>query len=326
VRRFVFTGPYQYMIENVPDPKVEDDKDVLIEVKAMGICGTDMHFYTGKRKVDYPMVAGHECVGIVKEIGSKVRNVKVGDRVTIAPNYTCGECNYCRGGRNILCLEKKVVGYNYPGIFAEKIVAPAPFVYAIPDSISLEEGIVIETGTVALHAVNKADIKVGERVIVMGAGTVGILAMQFAKLNGAKVYIADLNKKRLELAKKLGADGTFCTAEEQITEQFDIVIDGAGAPPTIKQSTSLVVNGGRIILVGIPSVPVEMDMVSVIRRELTIKGSVACTTEFPDVINAIAEKKLRVREMVTHTLRFEEIALGIELMEKQEAIKPAILL
>ncbi len=326
MKRLVFTGPREYKFEDIDAHKIQHPKDVLIEVKGIGICGTDMHIFSGSRKVSYPHVSGHECVGIVKEIGSNVKNIKTGDYVTVEPNFSCRECDFCLGGMGNLCLEKKCIGLDLPGCFSEIIIAPEDYVWKLPKSLSIEEGVIIETATVALHAINRANIKLEDKVLIIGAGSVGLLALQFAKLSGAIVHISDVNKKRLQIAGELGADYTYNVNEQTLPSNFDIVIDAAGAPGSIKQTVHLVKNGGKVVFVGIPGKPVELDLMTIIRHEINIFGSVACTTEFPDVINLIEKGKLDAKKIATHKLAFKDLVKGIELMEKQEALKPVVIL
>jgi L-iditol 2-dehydrogenase len=326
LKRLVFTGIREYKFENVVTPKIKHAGDVLIEIKGIGICGTDMHIFSGNRKVKFPHVSGHECVGIVKEIGTDVKNIKVGDYVTVEPNFSCRKCDYCLGGMGNLCLEKKCIGLDLPGCFSEMIIAPEDYVWKLPESISIEEGVVIETATVALHAINKANIKLEDKILIVGAGSVGLLALQFAKLSGAAVHISDVNKKRLQIARELGADYTYNVNEQTLPSDFDIVIDAAGAPGSIKQTVHLVKNGGRVVFVGIPGKPIELDLMTIIRHEIEILGSVACTNEFSDVISLIDKGKLDAKKIATHKLAFKDLVKGIELMEKQEALKPVVIL
>lgn len=326
MKRLVFTGIREYKFENVVTPKIKHAGDVLIEIKGIGICGTDMHIFSGNRKVKFPHVSGHECVGIVKEIGTDVKNIKVGDYVTVEPNFSCRKCDYCLGGMGNLCLEKKCIGLDLPGCFSEMIIAPEDYVWKLPESISIEEGVVIETATVALHAINKANIKLEDKILIVGAGSVGLLALQFAKLSGAAVHISDVNKKRLQIARELGADYTYNVNEQTLPSDFDIVIDAAGAPGSIKQTVHLVKNGGRVVFVGIPGKPIELDLMTIIRHEIEILGSVACTNEFSDVISLIDKGKLDAKKIATHKLAFKDLVKGIELMEKQEALKPVVIL
>ncbi len=327
MKQLNFTDVKKYEIVNIKPPRIKNEDDVLIELKALGLCGTDVHIFMGSRKVDYPHVSGHECVGYVKEVGNKVSKVKPGDYVTVDPNTSCGKCIKCKAGRKNLCVKKDTFGLNIPGCFREMMVAPEKNIYKVPESISLEEGVVIETATVALGGVKKADIKLGQEVIVMGAGSVGLLAMQLVKNLAGKVSIADINQERLNLAKKLGADKTYNVKEDNLPEQyFDAVIDAAGVEATISNAVKIVTSGGKIVLVGIPGTLIKVDIFSVVRNEIEIYGSVACTTEFPEVIKLIEKGNLKVKELVTHKLSFEEIVKGLELMEKKEALKPAVLL
>jgi len=323
MKRLVFTGVEQFHFDEVADLKIEGEKEVLIDITHAGICGTDLHIYSGRRKVNYPLVAGHEAIGIVKAIGSKVTKVKVGDRVAMEPNTMCRTCALCMSGHNNLCHSKILKGLNVDGVFQTQTKANEEYFWVLPDNITPQEGIVIETATVALAAVNKAGIRLGDYVFITGAGTVGLLVTQLAKLSGAIVTVMDLNPKRLELAQKLGAD-YICGSDNLLPKDVNIAIDCAGVAPTINTCISVVKNAGTFISVGIAGKPIEIDMMNITRRELNVKGSVACTTEFPTVIQLISEGKLDASTMVSATVPFENLVDGIKMMESQEAIKVAV--
>ena len=325
MKRLVFTDVERYEYDEVPDLRAEGERAVLVDVKAVGICGTDLHIFAGSRKVTFPLVAGHEAVGIVREVGPAVTKVKPGDYVTMEPNFMCRRCSFCMGGHNNLCHAKRTLGLSVDGVFQSQVVADEEYVWKLPSDMSLEEGIIVETATVALCGVNKAGLRLGDRVFVAGAGTVGLLTMQLAKLSGAVVTIFDLEESRLRLAKELGADYT-CGANTPLPEGIDVAFDCAGVGPTINTCLRVVKNGGSLISIGIAGKPVEIDMMDVTRRELSIKGSVACTVEFPTAIELIASGKLNAKALVTRTLPFEKLVEGIELMEKKEAIKVAVTL
>lgn len=326
MKSFVFRAPGIFDIEDQPDPKINNNDDVLIKVIGMGICGTDMHIFEGKRKVKFPMTAGHEVVGNIYKTGPDVKNFRVGDYVTVSPNITCGTCEYCTSGHLNLCPEKVCMGLDTPGVFSEYIVIPEKHVYKLPKKVTVQQGIAVETATVSLHAVNKANIKIGDKVLIFGAGAVGNFAAQLAKISGGEVYVTDTNPFRLKIIANLGVtEKTYVSGVDQIpSEFFDVIIDAAGVAPTIRQSLNVVKKGGKIVFVGIPSKLIELDVKTIIRHELEIVGSVACINEFPEIIRLISSGQLNVDVAVTHTLQFDKLAHGIELMVKQEAIKPCV--
>ncbi len=327
MKRMVFDAPNQHRMETVDDPRITKTDDVIIDVKGIGLCGTDLHIYRGHRKVNYPHVSGHECVGFVREVGDSVTRVAPGDYVTVEPNFCCRSCYTCLSGHKNLCPSKVTMGLNIPGCFSDTIMLSEDNVWKLPRSISFEEGILIETATVALSGIKKAQISIGEKVLIMGSGCIGMLVMQLAKMSGAFVCMADKNQYRLDCSRELGADELYCVDSQQPPDEyFDVVIDAAGVPATVNSTTRFVKSGGRIILVGIPSSSIDMDVMSIVRRELKICGSVACVTEFPEVINLVASDLLKVKELVTHKIAMEEIVYGLELMEECKALKPLVLI
>ena len=327
MKQLVFEAPNKHKIVEVDDPQIKSPDDVIIDVKGVGLCGTDLHIYRGHRKVEFPHVSGHECVGYVSQVGSAVTSVKPGDYVTMEPNFMCLSCTTCLSGHKNLCKSKSVVGLTIPGCLAEKTWAPADYVWKLPSHMSIEEAALIETSTVALSGVKKAQIGVGEKVLILGVGPIGIMATQLARLNGGHVHVAEKYQERLNMAEEMGAVKCY-NAEKELPPQeyFDVVIDAAGVPPTLRSTTDHVRSGGRIVMIGTPSERVDMDIVAIIRRELKVLGSVACVTEFPEIIDLISSGDLRVKEVATHTFSLEDTAKGFDLMEEGKALKPVILI
>ncbi len=325
MKRFVITAPGEYHYDTAPVPGIETDTDVQIKVSAAGVCGTDVHIFHGRRPQQFPFVIGHEYVGIVTAVGSAVTKVKVGDYVTGEANYACGLCQQCATGHGNLCVDKKILGITVPGVFQEYTVAPERYVWKIPESISPREGAAIEAGLVGFHGVNRANIQAADRVLIFGAGCVGLWALQCAMVRGGRAYMADINKERLKVAKEMGAEDVFCTADGPIkAEKFDIIIDAAGVAPTIQQGISLCRDAGTIVYVGIASRPVEMDIGWVTRHELNLHGAVASSAEYPAFIQLMASGRISGDKISTHVLPFDKIPEAIELMANQTAIKSVI--
>ncbi len=217
----VLHAPGDIRIEDVALPKTKDD-EVLVEVHSCGICGTDFHVYKGEREVKLPLIQGHEIAGKVVEIGKNVNENLLNARVTIEPNFTCGKCFFCKTGRYILCENRKTLGLTLSGGFCEYIAAPQEYVWKISEQIFYDEGAIVEPLTVGFHAVERANIRLGQKVVVFGLGIIGLSIVQFAKLAGSQVCAIDLVEKRLELAKQLGAEKTFNVSREGSNLNFEI--------------------------------------------------------------------------------------------------------
>jgi len=216
VRALVLRGVRDLRLEEVEEPKVSEG-EVLIRVGACGICGTDLHFYRGEWRVKTPLVPGHEFSGVVEEVGPGAEWVEVGSRVVAEPNVTCGRCYYCRmEKRNFYCPNIKAVGVDVNGAFAEYVKVPAANVYRFPDWMSFEEAALIEPLACCVRGLYNVGIEPGDTVAVVGAGPVGLLMVQLAKMWGAsRVYAIDLIERRLSLAKQLGADVVVNAAKER---------------------------------------------------------------------------------------------------------------
>ncbi|MGB9867523.1 MAG: zinc-dependent alcohol dehydrogenase [Bacillota bacterium] len=319
----VMLKPNVLSIQEVPVPDVEDD-EVLIEVHASGLCGSDLHIFRGHRSdVTFPHISGHEASGKVAKVGAKVTRVKVGDRVAVEPNFGCGVCEICRRGTTNLCFSKKTLGLNLPGCFAEYVKAPERYVWPIPDTMSYLEGALVEPATVAVHAVNHADIEIGDKVLVLGAGPIGLLILQCAKLAGGEVTVVDVAKPRLEIAKELGADRV-SDGRDLAARAFDRVIDAAGVSATLNLGLKSLKPGGTLVLVGLGGEPLTFDGMVLVRQEIKLKGIVACSDEFPRTIELVAKGKINVKALANYTLKLEEVEQGLKLMEDKVAIKPVI--
>ncbi|HEY5466546.1 MAG TPA: alcohol dehydrogenase catalytic domain-containing protein, partial [Clostridia bacterium] len=199
--------PEAFKIEylDLPVPEIGDD-DVLVQMKRVGVCGSDIQIYHGKHKyMKFPVVQGHEGSGVIAKVGAKVSGFKIGDRVTIQPQVVCGECAPCRSGHSNVCKNLKVYGVHTAGMFTEYFPVPASKVLLLPDAMSFDEGSLVEPAAVATGAIRRCGDLTGQNIVVLGAGTIGNLVAQVAVASGAKkVLITDINQKRLDIAKKCG--------------------------------------------------------------------------------------------------------------------------
>ncbi|MGM9531500.1 galactitol-1-phosphate 5-dehydrogenase, partial [Intestinibacter sp.] len=246
--------------EEVRNPKIEKSTDVIVKVKAVGICGSDIARYRDLGPYIKGNVWGHEFSGEVVEVGSDVKNVAVGDRVVGSPAMVCHECEHCKGGEPARCETLSAIGALVPGAFAEYIKMPAVNLVKMNDEMTYEEGTLVEPATVVLHGLYKMDIQMGDEVAVMGCGNIGLMAIQWARAFGAKkIYAMDINDDKLQTAKEVGADVVINTMGKDVHDEIrkycngvDLAIESAGNPITASQVLGLPKKGGRVLYLGIP--------------------------------------------------------------------------
>lgn len=296
--------------------------DILVQVRACGICGSDIHGYDGStgRRIP-PLVMGHEAAGVISEVGSNVKGFAVGDHVTFDSTVSCGECFYCRKGHINLCDNRMVLGvscgeYRRHGAFAEFVSVPQHICYKLPKDLPFEQAAMIEAVSVAVHAANRTPVTLGDTAVVVGSGMIGLLAIQAIKLAGcSKVIAVDLDAGRLEKAKGLGADYTLKADEVDVPAEVkkltegrgaDVALEVVGATATIKTAIESVRKGGSITLVGNLSPNVEMPLQAIVTRELSIYGTCASNGEYPACIDLLASGAIKVDDMITATASLEQ--------------------
>jgi threonine 3-dehydrogenase len=271
-------------MQDLPVPEVGHN-DALIRVRKAAICGTDIHIYNwdewAQRTIPVPMAIGHEFTGEVVEVGSEVRGLKPGDRVSGEGHITCGFCRNCRAGRRHLCRNTQGVGVNRPGCFAEYVVIPAGNAFVLPDSITDDVAAFLDPLGNATHAALSFDL-VGEDVLITGAGPIGIMATAIARHVGARhIVITDVNDYRLELARKVGATRAVNAQREKLDdvmkalhmqEGFDVGLEMSGNPAAFRDLLRMMVHGGRVAILGIPPAEAAIDWNQVIFKGLLLKG------------------------------------------------------
>lgn len=307
--------------------------EAIVQVKAAGLCGTDYRIWTGERAVSYPLVMGHEFVGTVVAVGRGVDRVSVGQKVSVEPNYSCGDCPLCREGNRNLCLARTAIGIDVDGGFAEQVKVPARCCWHAPADIVDEHLMLTEPLAVVVRAVRRAEPLRGETAAVLGVGTLGLLAIQVLKARGAKVLAVARSDRRVALARELGADAV--TSVEQGAdvaaarafsgrEGVDLVIETAGTAAAVKQAVDLCRPGGRIVLTGLPHEATELNFFWVVRRELRILGSMIYQDEFHEAMRLLSVGAVSVGPLVTHRFPLPEIQHAFEAHRSRDAIKVAL--
>ncbi|HHT24443.1 MAG TPA: alcohol dehydrogenase catalytic domain-containing protein [Clostridiaceae bacterium] len=275
----------QLCLREVPEPSLTDDHSVKIKVHSAGICGTDVKILNGEHWCNAPVILGHEFSGVVTDIGDKVINVKIGDRVVAETGkQICGNCFYCNTNKSLMCDQRLSIGYGVDGAFAEYLVMRDTIVHKIPENISLEEAALCEPTANAVHACcDRTSVKPGDFVVVIGPGPIGLLCAQVAKALGAQVIIVgiDQDTSRLELAKRIGIDGVNSQKQDlpELVKTLsegkgcDIVIEASGAKSVVSTAMDIVRKGGTIVQVGLIDGKPEFDYSWLALREITITGS-----------------------------------------------------
>lgn len=321
VKALVLTDYKKFEIGEMPKPEV-GPSDVLVRVCACGICGSDIHGYDGSsgRRIP-PLVMGHEAAGIVASTGANARDFQEGDRVTFDSMVSCGQCHFCRRGEINLCDSRRVLGvscedYRQHGAFAEFVVVPEHVCYRLPLVLPFEQAAMIEPVSIAVHAVNRSPVALGDTAVVVGSGMIGLLVIQALRLARCSTVIAvDLNEHRLELARSLGADVTLLADGVDVPAEVrkltdgrgaDIVMEVVGSSATLQTSVHCLRKGGSLTLVGNIAPEVSFPLQAVVTRELSLLGSCGSSGEYPRCIELMSQQSIRVEPLITATATLEE--------------------
>ncbi|UCE99447.1 MAG: galactitol-1-phosphate 5-dehydrogenase [Planctomycetota bacterium] len=334
MKALVLKGYNELVYEEVARPELGAE-DVLVEVKACGICGSDVHGMDGStgRRLP-PIIMGHEASGVIAEVGSNVNDWRKGDRVTFDSTVSCGDCHFCRKGLINLCDNRKVLGvsceeYRCDGAFAEYVSVPARILYRLPEEISFEQATFTEPLSVAVHAVNRTPISQGDKAVVVGSGMVGLLVVQALRVAGAGEIIAvDIDKNRLELAEQLGADvglkADECSVKEEVLKRTDglgadVSLEVVGFAETVKTAEAVLRKGGSLTLIGNFCATVEWPLQSVVTREISVFGSYISRGEYPACLEMISSGKVNVNALISATSPLSEGAAWFKRLYDKEA-------
>nr|WP_321262455.1 NAD(P)-dependent alcohol dehydrogenase [uncultured Sphaerochaeta sp.] len=314
----VLYGKKDLRLEKVPVPE-RKEHEVLVQILANGLCGSDIHFFTegklGPFVVDEPYIPGHEAVGKVVE----GPGFSEGELVVIEPGIPCGKCEFCRSGRYNLCPD--VVFLSAPpvnGTFAEYVAIDGSMLHRLPDGVSLEEGALVEPLSVGMQACNRAGLRPGSSVAIVGSGPIGLITMLVARSFGAsKIFMIDVFDSRLEKAKELGADGVIHAGKDSTIEQItslthgrgvDVVFDTSGSSKGASSTPFLAKRGGVVVLVGWPEVSsFPFSMETVIEKELDVRGVNRYCNTFDPVLSLLASKALSVEGIISHRFPFDQV-------------------
>ncbi len=345
----VLYGVRDVRIEDRPVPNAAAGQ-VLVHITRVGVCGSDVHYYTNGRIGDFiveaPMILGHESAGVIEAVGEGVTGFAPGDRVTLEPGYTCGKCFFCKTGHYNLCPDVTFMATPpIDGAFCEYVAWPADFCYHLPDGMSDEEGAMMEPLSVGMWATRRGQVKPGDAVAVFGAGPIGLVTLQAAKAAGATTLIAvDIEDFRLDWAKKLGATHTVNARQAdaiaeimRITDGLrgagaafagvDVAFETAGAVPTTRNALAATRRGGVAVLVGLPpDAMVELDIVSAASKEIDIRGMFRYANQYPASLALVSAGTIDVASLVTHHFSLDkaEDALRFADEHKSEAIKVVV--
>lgn len=308
--------PGKVSLEEVPIPE-RNENEALIRVVKCGVCGSDVTAYRGTNPtIEYPILLGHEVSGIIEEIGENAKGLCVGDRVTVEPFTYCGSCYICRQGRYNDCPSLKTRGVQIPGTMTQFIVHKVSQIYKIPDNMTDDQAALVEPLTIALHGVHRVQVKPGETTLVIGAGTIGILAALAAQIYGSRVVLADPVDERLELATSMGVENVFNNGKgdlkghiEKLTDNWgaDTIIECSGVKAMIEGTVHLAAFGGRIVFVGWPKGNSDFSTFWVSRKELDLFGSRNSKNCFPEAIDLISSGRIPAEKLISAVVSMDEV-------------------
>ena len=308
--------PGETRVQDLPIPDC-GTRDVLIRVDASGICGTDVHIYRGEYLGSYPITPGHESAGSVERVGSGVTGFTPGDRVAFEPNISCGTCLACLSNRQNFCENWQGIGVTRAGSMSEFVLAPEQNVFSTA-GIPSEVACFMEPLSCVLHGIQKANIKLGDHILILGAGPIGLLLLQAAKLLGAtSSTVLERNISRARLAESYGAETIAHDLSDLDRDCFDVVIDATGSIPVLERAIEFVRYGGTLLFFGVAPTGEQMriEPFLIFRKGLTIVSSYTSRRNSHQAIEMLGTGAIAVEELVSHRLSLQEFERGIELIE-----------
>ncbi len=309
--------PNQLEVVALPVP-IPGDHEVLIKVMASGICGTDVHIFRGEFMVNYPVIPGHEFSGVIESVGAAITRFKPGDRVAVEPNIACDNCVNCLNNRQNFCLNWQGVGVTRPGGMAGYVTAPEKAVFSIGD-LPFEQGAFVEPLSCVIHGVERARIRLADRIAILGAGPIGLLFVQLLRRQGgSSITVIEKNSARADFAKAAGADQAFNSLDDLEQDGYDVVVDASGAIPLMQRTIDFARYGGTVLLFGVPPAgkSMSLDAFKVYRKGLSIVASFTSVRNSYQAVALLQSGQIDVSGLISHRLPLEDFSHGIELIEK----------
>jgi 2-desacetyl-2-hydroxyethyl bacteriochlorophyllide A dehydrogenase len=306
------------MIEReIPQPA---PNEVLVKVMASGICGTDIHIFNGEYLGEYPVIPGHEFSGIVEAVGSQVTRFQAGDRVAIEPNIACDNCIHCLNNRQNFCLNWQAVGVTLPGGMEQFVCVPEKAVFRI-GGLPYEVGAFVEPLSCVIHGIERARLNLADHIAVLGAGPIGNLLLQAARLQGAaKVTVLETNPGRAELARQMGADTVVSQMDALQPDTYDVVIDATGAIAIMSRAVDFARNGGTILLFGVPPAGklMELEAFKIFRKGLTLLSSFTSVRNSFQAVGLLQSGQVDVKPLISHCLPLPDMREAIDMIERRD--------
>lgn len=329
MKQAIMIKPGEIEFLDVPHPGKLKPNEVLLKIKRIGICGSDIHVFHGEHPATpYPVVQGHEYSAIVEKVGEGVKNVKVGMKATARPQLTCGECGPCKRGQYNACQNLKVQGFQAPGVAQEFFIVPEDRLVILPESFSLEQGAMVEPAAVGAHSTSRTNGIKGKNVVVSGAGTIGNLVAQFAKARGAKkVMITDISNFRLDIAKKSGIEEVLNVNETPFSEGikkcfgdegFQVGMEAAGVQDSLDALMTNVEKGGDIVILGVYAKNPTVNMFHLGEHELNVFGSMMYRHEdYLAAVEMIENGKINLDPLISKHFPFDEYLEAYNFIEQK---------
>jgi len=337
MKAVVYDSAKNFTIKDIPTPEPKAG-EVLVKIELAGVCGTDLHIHEGDFLAEFPLIPGHEMVGIVSVLGAGVNQFKVGERVTVNPVVSCGDCEFCREGKPILCHNRKGLGTNWPGSFAEYMIATEDLVFKV-GSLSPDVAVFAEPAACAMHGAQMLGIKPGSSALIFGAGPTGqLLAQLMATSGAASVTVAGSTQFKLDLAKKLGADKTYLMDRNNVAKTkddllkaspsgYDIVVEATGSMQVAEICVPLTRSGGTFMVYGVaePDETFKINAFDVFHREIRIQGSFAEIDTFPATLAALESGRLKTDGLITHRFSIDEYGKALEALRSDKSAHKIVL-
>lgn len=322
-------GPGNVRIINRDIPKIKYDDQVLLKVKAAGICGSDIHVVHGTNPVAiYPLIPGHEIAGEVEETGSAVHSLKKGDRVILEPITYCGKCYACKKGRQNVCSSLQVNGAHVDGGFQEYMLVMENQLHKIPDGITFQQATLIEPYTIGAQANWRGSVTKNDVVLIYGAGPIGLIVLDTAKSIGASCIVSEVSHSRRELAEKLGADLVINPRENDLEKAVakytddmgpNIIFEAAGVNALFEQAVKIASTAGTIVAMNLSVTPASVAMAPIVKKELNIVGTRLQNDKFKEVIETFPSKLDKVSMLMTHTFDFRDFENAFKVFEDKNS-------